>query len=188
MLKPMVRRGFLVQSGVRYEEGCHDGYDFHFMLDLLAAGARVVVDHEPFYVYVQPYGAASRRRSHAARTHYRYDIMRRYTERAISRYASTFAPASVNSLRRRERGIARFAAYLEVKDALAEGAVGTAASALARNPGCLQAAGVAVLVRLGVMRRVIPMPPERPDLAASLPPGDTRPDPGAASHGISNGR
>ena len=169
MLKPIVRRQFLQRSGVRYEEGCHDGFDFHFMLDLLAAGAHAVVDHEPFYVYVQPFGTASRRTSHAGRMHYRYDLMRRYTDRAIVRYASTLAPASVRSLRRRSRGISRYAAYIAFKEALLGGAVGEALTVLARNPACLQPASVAVLVRLGLMRRIIPLPTERPDIAADLP-------------------
>jgi succinoglycan biosynthesis protein ExoO len=156
MLKPVVRRCFLERSGVRYQPSCHNGYDFHFMLDLLAAGARVVIDHEPSYVYVQPCGTKSgvRRRQ----THYRYDLMRRHTDQAIVHHGPMLAPGALRSLRRRSRAISRFAAYIQMRDALANGALGQALSLLTRNPTCVQPACVAMFVYLGLVQRVIPLP------------------------------
>jgi succinoglycan biosynthesis protein ExoO len=170
MLKPLVRRRFLEQSGVRYEAGCHDGYDFHFLLDLLAAGARAVIEHEPFYVYVQPVGVASRV---VRRPNYRYGLMRQYNDRALSHYGAILAPAAVRGLRRRSRAISRFAGYIAAKEAFAAGAVGEAVAVLGRTPASLQHACLAVLVHLGIVRRVIPFPADRPDIAANLhPQGD----------------
>ncbi len=164
MLKPLVRRAFLERSRVRYESGCLNGHDFHFMLDLLAAGARAVVLPEPRYVYVQPYGAASRRLANEDRSHYRYDIMRRYNDLAIARYGPTLNARALRCLRRRSAAIARFAAYLAAKDALAGHAPGRAFATVLRRPGCLLPALAALLVRTGLARRVHRLPATMPDI------------------------
>jgi len=160
MLKPLVRRAFLEQAGVRYEPGCMHGYDFHFMLDLLAAGARALVVHEPLYVYVQPYGSLSRRLSHEGRTRYRYDVMRQYTDASIEHYQTTLDRGALRCLRRRSRAIARFAAYLEFKAALAEGALPRALAAFGRNPACVHPAVASLMMHLGVVKRTFPLPRE----------------------------
>lgn len=164
MLKPVVRRSFLSRTGVRYEPGCQHGEDFHFMLDMLAAGARALVLHKPLYIYVQPLGALSRQGSHPGRTHYRYDLMRRYTDRAIARYQTMLGRASLRSLQRRSRAIDRYAAYVAMKDALANGKPLQAFVELLRNPACLQPACVAVLARLGVVQRIFPLPEGHPEI------------------------
>jgi glycosyltransferase involved in cell wall biosynthesis len=151
--------------GVGEALGCDVVADNQILFD---AGARTVVDHEPSYIYVQPLGSKSGTRQR--RTHYRYDLMRRHTDQAISRYGAGLAPAALRNLRRRSRAISRFAAYLGFRDAMADGAIGEALSVLARNPACLHAACVAVMVHLGLMKRVIPRPPGRPDLARNLAP------------------
>ena len=61
-------------------------------------------------------------------------------------------------LRRRSRAIVRFVRYLELKDALAEGALGRAIAALRRNPACLHPAVVALLVHIGLVKRTFPLP------------------------------
>jgi glycosyltransferase involved in cell wall biosynthesis len=170
MLKPVVRRSFLVRTGVRYEPGCQHGEDFHFMLDLLAAGARALVVHEPFYIYVQPFGALSRQASHSGRLPYRYDLMRRYTDRAIACYQTRLGMASLRNLQRRSRAIDRYAAYVAMKDALANGMLLQAFAELFRNPACLQPACVAVLARLGVVRRIFPLPEGHPEIVARSGP------------------
>jgi succinoglycan biosynthesis protein ExoO len=166
MLKPVVRRSFLARTGVRYEPACQHGEDFHFMLDMLAAGALALVVHDPLYIYVQPFGALSRQGSHPARTPYRYDIMRRYTDRAIACYQTRLGKDSLRSLQRRSRAIDRYAAYVMIKDALANGKPLQAFAELLRNPACLQPACVAVLARLGLVRRIFPLPEGHPNILA----------------------
>jgi succinoglycan biosynthesis protein ExoO len=166
LLKPVVRRTFLARTGVRYEPACQNGEDFHFMMDMLAAGAFALVVHEPLYIYVQPFGVLSRQGSRSARTPYNYDIMRRYTDRAIDRYQSRLGRDSLRSLQRRSRAIDRYAAYVTMKDALTSGKPLKACAELLRKPACLQPACVAVLARLGLVRRIFPLPKDHPDILA----------------------
>jgi glycosyltransferase involved in cell wall biosynthesis len=186
MLKPVVRRAFLDRTGVRYEPGCFNGHDFHFMLDLLAAGAKAAVLSEPRYVYVQPFGAVSRRHSHEGRTRYRYDVMSHYNERAIGRYRTRLDPAALRLLYRRGEAIARFAAYLSVKESLAERALARAAASFIRRPDCLLPALAALLARTGLARRIHRLPAGTLDIMswAADPAGNSpQPVPPGAGRG-----
>ena len=58
-LKPVVRRDFLLRSGVRYAEGISAGEDFLFYFDCVARGARFRLTPEAHYVYRRRRGSAS---------------------------------------------------------------------------------------------------------------------------------
>jgi succinoglycan biosynthesis protein ExoO len=51
ILKPLFRRGFLTESGVRYNPAFRAGEDFEMVLRCLMASARMVVSHEALYFY-----------------------------------------------------------------------------------------------------------------------------------------
>jgi len=62
-LKPLFRRRFLEAHGLRQNEALRIAEDFHFLLDCLLAGARVVTDPEAGYDYRQAPGSLSRKLS-----------------------------------------------------------------------------------------------------------------------------
>ncbi|WP_340118934.1 glycosyltransferase family 2 protein [Pelagibius sp. 7325] len=59
-LKPLFRRRFLEAHDLRQNEALRIAEDFHFLLDCLLAGARVVADPEAGYDYRQAPGSLSR--------------------------------------------------------------------------------------------------------------------------------
>jgi succinoglycan biosynthesis protein ExoO len=50
-LKPLIRTELIVRTGARYDESLRIGEDFHFLVALLAAGARLHLEPEPLYLY-----------------------------------------------------------------------------------------------------------------------------------------
>jgi succinoglycan biosynthesis protein ExoO len=60
-LKPMIRADFIARSGARYDEALRIGEDFHFVLALLAAGARLSLEPEPLYLYCKHTASISHR-------------------------------------------------------------------------------------------------------------------------------
>jgi succinoglycan biosynthesis protein ExoO len=67
-LKPIMRRSFLVRSGIAYPEHCRHGEDFFFYLRAILAGAKFALFPEPGYLYSQRFGSISRKRSDLSRT------------------------------------------------------------------------------------------------------------------------
>lgn len=50
-LKPLFRRDFLIQSGLRYDPALRNSEDYHIIAQAIAAGARVIIAPEPDYLY-----------------------------------------------------------------------------------------------------------------------------------------
>lgn len=62
-VKPIVRRSFLVRTGLRYDEEVWCAEDFLFYARALLAGANFGVVDEPLYFYAQRLGSASHTRT-----------------------------------------------------------------------------------------------------------------------------
>jgi succinoglycan biosynthesis protein ExoO len=62
-LKPIVRRAFVEQHHIRYDEGLRTGEDLLYLLSLLIHGGRVMCVNPPYYIYTMQVGSASRRLS-----------------------------------------------------------------------------------------------------------------------------
>jgi len=60
-LKPLIRRDFLMRTGLRYDPGLRNGEDYHLILSCLLAGARLRVDPVPGYLYTRAEGSVSHR-------------------------------------------------------------------------------------------------------------------------------
>jgi succinoglycan biosynthesis protein ExoO len=60
-LKPLFRRAFLLEHGLRYDPSLRNGEDFHLVLACLAAGAKVVFSPPPLYLYTVRRGSISHR-------------------------------------------------------------------------------------------------------------------------------
>jgi succinoglycan biosynthesis protein ExoO len=118
MLKPLIRTRFLRDSGVRYLPSCHEGYDFHLLLDAFAAGCTTLLLHRPYYFYTVPFGPLSRKASYATKKTYDYPRMRSFTERALAQYRDRLTGPELRLLAARGRSIAAYSKYLQTKDAL----------------------------------------------------------------------
>ena len=68
ILKPVLRREWLLRSGVRYREHLRHGEDSFLMLDCLRGGARVVLSPQPTYFYTMAVSVRTKARSPASRT------------------------------------------------------------------------------------------------------------------------
>ncbi|MEL6520624.1 MAG: glycosyltransferase [Pseudomonadota bacterium] len=60
-LKPLIRRSFLIDHKLRYNESLRNGEDCHLIFSLLAAGARAFVSDNPDYLYTVRTGSISHR-------------------------------------------------------------------------------------------------------------------------------
>ncbi len=61
ILKPVVRRSFLVAHGLRYYEHTRLAEDFYYLLNYFVAGGRACLLSEPLYDWTLPFGTVSRR-------------------------------------------------------------------------------------------------------------------------------
>jgi succinoglycan biosynthesis protein ExoO len=59
-MKPLIRRSLVTGAGVRYDASLRIGEDYHFCLDLLMAGGRMVYTSQAFYDYALTPGSLSR--------------------------------------------------------------------------------------------------------------------------------
>ncbi|MCI0428971.1 MAG: glycosyltransferase [Rhodospirillales bacterium] len=78
-LKPIMRRSFLVSSGVLYPEHCRHGEDFFFYLRAILAGAKFALFPESGYLYSQRFGPISRKQSDLSRTVVNYRLVEMQT-------------------------------------------------------------------------------------------------------------
>jgi succinoglycan biosynthesis protein ExoO len=125
-LKPLVRAEAIARIGARYDDGLRIGEDFHFLLALLAGGARLVLEPEPLYLY----------RKHGASISHRFKpevlaamiaadeaVRARLTDRAASL-----------AMTRRVEGLRSWAVYEQVMAAAKAGRWLQAARAAAGRP------------------------------------------------------
>jgi len=68
LIKPIIRREFLVNNGLHYRENIRHGEDFHFYLDALMHGAKLALFPEAHYMYTQRLGSLSGKQSVLSRT------------------------------------------------------------------------------------------------------------------------
>ncbi|MCM2504074.1 glycosyltransferase [Aureimonas altamirensis] len=59
-MKPILRRDFVLEHGIRYPDGLRIGEDFIFLASAMAHGGRCVVEPEAGYVYAVRQGSISR--------------------------------------------------------------------------------------------------------------------------------
>jgi succinoglycan biosynthesis protein ExoO len=105
-LKPMIRAELVARSGARYDESLRIGEDFHFLVALMAGGARLHLEPEPLYLY----------RKHAASISHRFKpevlaAMQAADERMRAGLAD---PAAVRAMTRRIEGVKSWAAHEQV--------------------------------------------------------------------------
>lgn len=114
--KPFVERDFLEQHSIKYPSNMNLGEDYFFIADLLAAGARCLVDPNSNYRYTVRDGSMSHRM-----TIFDTENILREGKAFEQRYQ--FNPETLNALQQRRSYVERNHAFLKAIDALKNGSV-----------------------------------------------------------------
>jgi succinoglycan biosynthesis protein ExoO len=134
LAQPILRRAFLVEHGIRYDERLRVGEDYLLYLDCLLAGAQWVQIPSAHYVYLQRAGSATS--SSLVRT---LEGKVRVAEEVLARPG--LAPAQRSLLRRYRANLRSILAYHRVVEPAKEKRIGTALRAAATNPLFLKRLG-----------------------------------------------
>ncbi len=105
ILKPLMRRSLLAESGVRYDERLRFGEDFLLTSELLFRGARAVLTGAGYYLYTTPVGHLSRQRSAGSRSTTSLESLMWITEVLEKRYRLRITPQIAQGLARCRRRI-----------------------------------------------------------------------------------
>ena len=87
-LKPLMRRSFLAENGLTYDEALRTGEDLVFYLEILLAGARTHIVRDPLYIYTMPVGHRSGRASTLSSTRPRDRELHAALSRVRQRHAA----------------------------------------------------------------------------------------------------
>ena len=115
LLKPIIRRDFLLRHEVNYIDECRNGQDFYLYLDCFVAGARGALSFVPSYYYTQPRGAKSLRSSRAEPRLYDFGTMKRTNDAAVARHQARLSGRQIGLLHRRGRAIESCGRYQSIK-------------------------------------------------------------------------
>ncbi len=130
-LKPIIRRTFWQQSGVRYNPAIRYGEDFHFYAELLFHGAKAVIYCEPYYYYTlrTARGGAS---SNLSRTTPSFEQVARSSDLLLQTYGPQMTPHLRRLIATRRSRVVAWPATRKLKELVASGDW-TAAAALVRS-------------------------------------------------------
>lgn len=138
ILKPIVRREFLVEHDIRYFEKTRLAEDFYYMMMIFLVGGRGVVLPGSFYYWTMPFGPVSRRWTTTGSGAWRYDYRPALVANAhfedVVRNAGDHAMLAL--LGRRSRQYRVMITYLAAQRAAAEGRWGACIGLIARHPAC----------------------------------------------------
>jgi succinoglycan biosynthesis protein ExoO len=91
LLKPLIRKSFLAERGLRYHDGLRYAEDFHFYAQLLASRAKALLLSDAFYVYTSPVGQLSGERSRSSRTKTMVETRLWIADDLLERYGATLS-------------------------------------------------------------------------------------------------
>ncbi len=137
MLKPVIRTDFLRRTGLGYQERARHGQDFFHLLEFFLQGGKAVVSDRALYHYTLPFGAVSRRWSHAERRRYDFqtacDINRQYLVAAHA----TLTSAQAAQLKRRNDKLTSLEMFFQARERFGQGDATGAAARILRRPATL---------------------------------------------------
>lgn len=132
-LKPMFRRAFLEQHRIEYDPLLRNSEDYHIILEIIAAGGRVVIAPEPDYLYRVAAGSIS----HVVKPAYLHALQKadkRFMKRALSTRKGAARRHLHHLFARRNRNLQGMLVGEEVMRALKGRRPDTALSLILRNP------------------------------------------------------
>ncbi len=128
-LKPLIRRGFLAERGLAFDESLRHGEDFELMFRCLRQGARFDLLPEGLYLHRGRAGSLTSERIRL------FETTRATTANLLAEPGVAEDRELAAALQRRLRRIDHTLAYNRCRDHLARGSVGRAAGELLRSPG-----------------------------------------------------
>ena len=140
-LKPLIRRDLIARSGARYDEGLRVGEDFHFLVEVLAAGAVLHLEPEPLYLYRKHGSSISHRLSQPV-----IAAMIRADRHACARLHAD--RAAVRAMNRRIEGLKSWSAHEQVMAAAKARRWGLALATALRRPHAWRLISRPLLMRL----------------------------------------
>jgi succinoglycan biosynthesis protein ExoO len=124
ILKPVIRRDFLLEKRLTYYEKTRLSEDFYYLMNFFLAGGRGVLTSEPYYYWTMPFGAISRKWTTTGSGTWRYDY--RPALAANEHFIKTLREAGetqvVTMLEARSRQYRVMIHYLDAQRAAADGA------------------------------------------------------------------
>ncbi len=148
MLKPVIRTDFIRRATLGYEEDARHGQDFFHMLQFYLAGGRAIVTDQPLYYYTQPFGAVSRRWSHATRRRYDFETAYRINRRQITTAQDVLTVSQVGRLEQRNNQLHALELYYQAKECFFGGDYLGAIRRVTQQPGLLRYAAWRLRKRL----------------------------------------
>lgn len=136
VLKPVVRRRFVLEHGLRYYEGTRLAEDFYYLLMFFVAGGRACLVSEPLYQWTLPFGTVSRRWTGTGGGAWRYDYRQalRANEHFIEVMRQRGEAGAEAMLRARSRQYGAMIPYLDAQRQAAEGRWLRCVMTIARHP------------------------------------------------------
>lgn len=134
LLKPVIRRAFLTQTGVRYRPEYHMGEDSLFYMELLAHGAKGRVVAQSMYIYTTARGEISGQASAASTSRYRFD--EHFPTYAFfgNLYGAKLKDAEITALRTAMRATIASDQSVQFKSDVKGGRLSAAVARFARHP------------------------------------------------------
>ena len=162
-LKPLIRADLIARAGARYDEDLRIGEDFHFLVALLGAGARLHLEPEALYLY----------RKHGASTSHRFkpEVLAAMIAADTRVRASLRDRAAARAMTRRIEGLKSWAAYERVMAEAKAGRWLRALGAAAARPHAWALIGRPLRRRLAAARRRRDPAPAGPRLNLSAKEG-----------------
>ena len=171
ILKPVVRRSFVLAQGLQYYEGTRLAEDFYYLLMFFVAGGRACVVGEALYRWTMPFGTVSRRWTGTAGGAWRYDY--RPALQANQHFIDVMhrrgEAAAEAMLRRRSREYRAMIPYLDAQRLASERRWLRCVATIAGNPRTLPLLAGRIA---GRVRRALRRPssvPAAPDAVRSAP-------------------
>lgn len=136
-LKPLIRRAFVQERGLRYDESLRTGEDRVFYLMLLLEGARTRLTDEALYLYTTPMGQVSGAASAISHTRPDDERVCRALERIAESHATRIDAASGRAIRELIRHMRAERPKAEFYHARAHGRVLDMVSIALREPAVI---------------------------------------------------
>jgi succinoglycan biosynthesis protein ExoO len=161
ILKPMMRRAFLLRHGLRYHEDACLSEDFYYLMNFFVAGGRGHIISEPLYQWTMPFGTISRRWTETGNGAWRYDYRNalRANRHFIEDMTRRGESEMVTMLRARERQYVSMIHYIDAQRAAADRRFVAAALNIGLHPSTYRVLATRVTGRfMRTLRRVAGRP------------------------------
>ena len=136
ILKPVIRRAFLIQKGLHYFEQARLSEDFYYLMNFFLAGGRGILIAQPGYFWTMPFGAISREWTSTGSGAWRYDYRRALVsnEHFITELKARGDAQAVAMLEARSRQYKVMIHYIDAQRAAASGQWGRSLATIATHP------------------------------------------------------